>query len=71
MRVVLDDPSRTVIKCLTRTLVTQGHNVHSFTDGIEALEYIKLNNLVSSQLHNQAIHIHSKDDFHVFRLVLE
>ena len=48
MRVVLVDPSRTVLKCLTRTLVTQGHNVHSFTDGTEALEYVKLNPLVDA-----------------------
>jgi two-component system, cell cycle response regulator len=52
MRVVLVDPSRTVLKCLTRTLVTQGHSVHSFTDGIEALEYVKLNHLVDALITN-------------------
>jgi two-component system, cell cycle response regulator len=46
MRVVLVDPSRTVLKCLSRTLETQGHDVHPFTDGTEALQYIKLNHLV-------------------------
>jgi diguanylate cyclase (GGDEF)-like protein len=48
MRVVLVDPSRTVLKCLTRTLETQGHDVHPFTDGTEALQYIKLNHLVDA-----------------------
>jgi two-component system, cell cycle response regulator len=48
MRVVLVDPSRTVLKCLTRTLETQGHDVHPFTDSTEALQYIKLNHLVDA-----------------------
>ena len=48
MRVVLVDPSRTVLKCLTRTLETQRHHVHPFTDTTEALQYIKLNDLVDA-----------------------
>jgi two-component system, cell cycle response regulator len=48
MRVVLVDPSRTVLKCLARTLDTQGHDVHPFTDSTEALQYIKLNHLVDA-----------------------
>lgn len=48
MHVVLVDPSRTVLKCLTRMLETQGHDVHPFTDGTEALQYIKLNHLVDA-----------------------
>src|ERR1039458_8144505 len=52
MRVVLVDPSRTVLKCLTRTLETQGHDVHSFTDSTEALQYIKLNHLVDALITN-------------------
>ena len=48
MRVVLVDPSRTVLKCLTRTIETQGHDVHPFTDGTEALQYIKSNHLVDA-----------------------
>lgn len=47
MLVVLVDPSRTVLKCLTRTLETRGHEVHSFTDGAKALQYISLNHLVN------------------------
>jgi two-component system, cell cycle response regulator len=46
MRVVLVDPSRTVLKCLMRALEAQRHDVHPFTDGTEALQYIKLNHLV-------------------------
>jgi two-component system cell cycle response regulator len=52
MRVVLVDPSRTVLKCLTRTLVTQGHDVHPFTDSAEALEYVKLNHFVDALITN-------------------
>jgi two-component system cell cycle response regulator len=48
MRVVLVDPSRTVLKCLTRTLEMRGHDVHPFTDGTEALQYIKSNHLVDA-----------------------
>src|SRR5450631_719392 len=48
MHVVLVDSSRTVLKCLTRTLETQGHDVHPFSDGTEALQYIKSNHLVDA-----------------------
>jgi len=48
MRVVLVDPSRTVLKCLTHALEAQRHDVRSFTDAAEALQYIKLNLLVDA-----------------------
>jgi two-component system cell cycle response regulator len=48
MRVVLVDPSRTVLKCLTPTLESQGHGVRPFTSGIEALQYIKADPLVDA-----------------------
>ena len=48
MRVVLVDPSRTVLKCLTHALEAQRHDVRSFTDAAEALQYIKLNHLVDA-----------------------
>jgi two-component system cell cycle response regulator len=46
MRVVLVDPSRTVLKCVTRAIEAQRHDVHPFTDSTEALQYIKLNHCV-------------------------
>lgn len=48
MRVVLVDPSRTVLKCLARAIEAQHHEVHPFTDAAEALQYIKLNHLVDA-----------------------
>lgn len=48
MRVVLVDPSRTVLKCLTRAIETQRHDVYPFTDAIEALQYIRSNHLVDA-----------------------
>jgi PleD family two-component response regulator len=41
MRVAVVDPSRTVAKFLTRLLESNEHEVVSFSDGAEALEYIK------------------------------
>lgn len=41
MRVVLVDPSPTVLKFVTRLLEADQHHVRSFTDGREALGYIK------------------------------
>jgi diguanylate cyclase (GGDEF)-like protein len=41
MRVVLVDPSQTVLKFVTRLLEADGHEVRSFTDGRKALDYIK------------------------------
>ena len=41
MRVVLVDPSPTVLKFVTRLLEADQHDVRSFTDGREALAYIK------------------------------
>src|SRR6476660_3445009 len=40
MRVVLVDPSRTVLKFVTRLLEARGDEVRSFTDGREALAYV-------------------------------
>ncbi len=55
MRVAVVDPSRTVAKCLTRLLEPHNHEVLPFSDGGEALDYIKSDQLVdvlitSSQL---------------------
>jgi two-component system cell cycle response regulator len=41
MRVVLVDPSRTVLKFVTRLLETRGDDVCAFTDGRVALDYVK------------------------------
>jgi diguanylate cyclase (GGDEF)-like protein len=41
MRVVLVDPSRTVLKFVARLLEARGDEVHTFTDGRAALDYIK------------------------------
>src|SRR5271154_5230110 len=55
MRVAVVDPSRTVAKCLTRLLESNNHEVMPFSDGAEALDYIKSDQFVdvlitSSQL---------------------
>jgi diguanylate cyclase (GGDEF)-like protein len=41
MRVAVVDPSRTVAKCLTYLLEAHNHEVVPFSDGEEALDYIK------------------------------
>src|SRR5215467_13145803 len=41
MRVVLVDPSRTVLKCVGRLLEARDHEVRAFTDGQAALECIR------------------------------
>src|SRR5215218_1354137 len=41
MRVVLVDPSHTVLKCVSRLLEAEGHQVHAFTDGRQAIDYVK------------------------------
>ena len=41
MRVAVVDPSRTVAKCLTQLLESHNHEVVPFSDGAEALDYIK------------------------------
>jgi two-component system cell cycle response regulator len=41
MRIVLVDTSRTVLKCVARMLEAGGHAVVAFTDGHEALDYIR------------------------------
>lgn len=46
MRVAIADPSRTVAKCLTAILESHNHEVRSFRDGIEALNYIKSDEFV-------------------------
>jgi diguanylate cyclase (GGDEF)-like protein len=43
MRVVLVDPSRTVLMCITRILVARDHEVRPFLDGREALAHIAAN----------------------------
>lgn len=48
MRVVLVDPSRTVLKCLTHALEAQRHDVHQFTDAAPALQYIKSNHFIDA-----------------------
>jgi two-component system cell cycle response regulator len=55
MRVAVVDPSRTVAKFLSRLLESNNHQVVSFSDGAEALDYIKSDQIVdvlitSSQL---------------------
>jgi diguanylate cyclase (GGDEF)-like protein len=41
MRVVLVDPSRTVLKCVARLLEARDHEVRAFTDGQAALDCIR------------------------------
>ena len=41
MRIVVVDPSRTVLKIVTRLLEAGQHEVRPFTDGPEALAHIK------------------------------
>src|ERR1700692_2813589 len=41
MRVVVVDPSRTVLKAVSRLLAKDSHEVSTFVDGPEALAYIK------------------------------
>src|SRR5882762_2096633 len=41
MRIVVVDPSRTVLKIVARLLEAGAHEIHPFTDGLAALEYIK------------------------------
>src|SRR6202140_2713475 len=43
MRVVVVDPSRTVLKAVSRLLARDSHEVSTFVDGPEALAYIKSN----------------------------
>jgi len=42
MRIVVVDPSRTVLKIVTRLLEAGNHEVHPFSDGSDALAYIKI-----------------------------
>jgi diguanylate cyclase (GGDEF)-like protein len=41
MHIVLVDPSRTVVKYVTRMLEIRQHEVHAFADGPQALDYIR------------------------------
>ena len=41
MRVVVVDPSRTILKAVSRLLESNGHVVSAFVDGPEALDFIK------------------------------
>jgi len=48
MRVVVVDPSRTVLKAVSRLLARDSHEVNAFVDGPEALAHIKSNPGVSA-----------------------
>jgi two-component system cell cycle response regulator len=48
MRVVVVDPSRTVLKAVSRMLARDNHEVSTFVDGPEALTHIKSNPGVSA-----------------------
>src|SRR5262245_2049298 len=48
MRVVLVDPSRTTTKFISRLLEARHHDVRCFTDGREALQYIKADQSVDA-----------------------
>jgi two-component system cell cycle response regulator len=50
VRVVVVDPSRTVLKAVSRLLESAGHSVAAFVDAREALDYIKLDREVSALL---------------------
>jgi two-component system cell cycle response regulator len=41
MRIVVVDPSRTVLKIVTRLLEEGHHEIHPFADGLAALEHVK------------------------------
>ena len=48
MRVVLVDPSRIVLKCVSKLLQERGDDVFSFTDGQAALDYIRTDRSVET-----------------------
>jgi two-component system cell cycle response regulator len=48
MRVVVVDPSRTVLKAVSRMLAHDGHDVSTFTDGPDAIAFLKANPNVSA-----------------------
>jgi len=48
MHVVVVDPSRTVLKAVSRMLAHGGHDVSTFTDGPEALTFIRSKQNVSA-----------------------
>ena len=50
MRVVVVDPSRTVLKAVSRLLESAGHSVAAFVDAREAFDYIKSDREVSALL---------------------
>jgi two-component system, cell cycle response regulator len=59
VRVVVVDPSRTVLKAVTRLLENAGHSVAAFVDAREALDYIKSDRevcalLASAQLNSMS-----------------
>jgi two-component system, cell cycle response regulator len=47
MRIVVVDPSRTVLKALSKLLESEGHAVSVFVDAGEALDFIKAERDVS------------------------
>ena len=48
MHIVLVDPSRTVLRCMTRMLAARYHDVRVFLDGLEALKYVRENKNVQT-----------------------
>jgi diguanylate cyclase (GGDEF)-like protein len=50
VRVVVVDPSRTVLMAVSRLLATAGHSVAAFADATEALDYIRSDREVSALL---------------------
>ena len=50
MRVVVVDPSRTVLKAVSRLLESASHGVAAFVDAREAFDYIKSDREVSALL---------------------
>ncbi|MBI4274972.1 MAG: response regulator, partial [Rhizobiales bacterium] len=48
MRIVLADPSRTMLKIVTQMLESRGHEVCPFTDAVDALNCIKFDRRVDA-----------------------
>jgi two-component system, cell cycle response regulator len=48
VRIVVVDPSRTVLRAVSQLLEHDGHVVHTFVDGAEALDFIKSDQAVDA-----------------------
>src|SRR5262245_9984427 len=48
MQIVVTDPSRMVLKAVSRLLESDGHSVNTFADGQEALDFIRLHRTVDA-----------------------